>query len=106
MQRTFPDCDCDCPAGTRGSAHSIGRSSGVSMSYFRTIASMLLAGTAVMAASAAFSDPIESGVVTGTRAGGHTEADSPVPITVYDTSRLADSGFSDIGQALDSLSPS
>ncbi len=76
------------------------------MLNFKTIAGVLLAGTACFAASGAGADTIETVVVTGTRAQGHTEANSPVPISVYDAERLATSGFSDIGRALDAISPS
>jgi iron complex outermembrane receptor protein len=76
------------------------------MKCVRTITSVLLAGAAALAIPAAHADPVETVVVTGTRAGGHTEANSAVPISVYDDTRLASSGFNDIGQALDSISPS
>jgi iron complex outermembrane recepter protein len=45
-------------------------------------------------------------VVTGTRAQGHTAANSAVPILVYDSEDLQASGFVDVGRALEALSPS
>jgi iron complex outermembrane receptor protein len=45
-------------------------------------------------------------VVTGTRAQGHTEATSSVPIHVYDSDDLRASGFVDLGRAIEAVSPS
>jgi iron complex outermembrane receptor protein len=45
-------------------------------------------------------------VVTGTRAEGHTEATSSLPIQVYDSGDLQASGFVDVGRALEAISPS
>src|SRR5262249_10354690 len=44
-------------------------------------------------------------VVTGTRAQGHTEATSSVPIRVYDSDDLRASGFVDLGRAVEAISP-
>src|ERR1700733_7735652 len=45
-------------------------------------------------------------VGTGTRAQGHTEANSAVPILVYDSEDLQGAGFGGVGRALEALSPS
>ncbi|HEV2652487.1 MAG TPA: TonB-dependent receptor [Rhizomicrobium sp.] len=70
----------------------------------KTIAGVLVASLAAITDCQA--DTLETVVVTGTRAQGRTEENSPVPISVYDSARLASSGFVDLGRALDTLSPS
>jgi iron complex outermembrane receptor protein len=72
--------------------------------HLKAIAGVLLASVAAIAECRA--DTLETVVVTGTRAQGRTEENSPVPISVYDSARLANSGFVDLGRALDTLSPS
>jgi iron complex outermembrane receptor protein len=76
-------------------------------------AAVLLAATLFGAAHAAAADAFadadtlnELVVVTGTRAQGHTEATSSVPIHVYDSDDLRAAGFVDLGRAIEAISPS
>lgn len=74
----------------------------------KTLTAVFLAGAAVgiQSASAAPVSPIEEVVVTGTRAQGRTELQSAVPISVYDSGSLQQSGFVDLGRALEAVAPS
>ena len=65
-----------------------------------------LAGLAVNAQAADDARDAETVIVTGTRVAGYTAETSPSPISVYDNSALASTGFTDLGQALEAVSPS
>jgi iron complex outermembrane receptor protein len=71
--------------------------------------SAVVAGLAGLAVNAQAADDIhdaETVIVTGTRVAGYTEDTSPSPISVYDNGELANTGFTDLGQALEAVSPS
>lgn len=71
--------------------------------------SAVAAGLVGLAASAQAADDMngsETVIVTGTRVAGYTEETSPSPISVYDSSELGTTGFTDLGQALEAVSPS
>ena len=69
---------------------------------------MLLVGSLAYATvlPSAQGDEIETVVVTGTRAPGHTQENSATPIVVYDARRLEESGYPDLGRALAAIAPS
>lgn len=47
----------------------------------------------------------ETVIVTGTRVANYTQETSPSPISVYDAGELHTTGFTDLGQALEAVSP-
>lgn len=47
----------------------------------------------------------ETVIVTGTHVASYTQETSPSPISVYDAGQFAATGFSDLGQALEAVSP-
>lgn len=57
------------------------------------------------AAHADDTNDMETVIVTGTRVANYTEQTSPSPISVYNTAALQTTGFTDLGQALEAVSP-
>lgn len=72
---------------------------------YRTWASLLLA-SAALGCHGALAATVDEVVVTGTRGSGYAETKSPAPVSVYDAARLAASGYTDVGRAIEAIAPS
>jgi len=65
----------------------------------------LFATVGISAESGALADSLEQVIVTGTRVPGRTDITSAAPINVVSAQQLDESGYSDLGRALEALEP-